>query len=347
MLFPIFLNIAHRPALIVGDSQAAAAKADLLRRAGARVTVVARNPCEHLRHLEQAGEIILTIRSFQESDIPANSLVIVAGDDPRTIKPVVAAAHRAQIPVNVVDAPEESNFVMPAIIDRNPVVVAITTGGAAPVLARSIRAKIEALLPANLGRLARFADEFRSAVRSVYPEFSARRHFWERFFTSSMAAAVLSGEESKAREQMLTHVNHAGSRRQPESLVRIVFADCSAPDLLTLRGLQVLQEANTIVYGSEGEGIVRCYARRDAEMIHVNDDRAFPSFCESNLAAFLCEQTRHGSRLAWVKDVRTSEFVSCKEVILDLERSGVAVEIVPGVVHVPAREIGSSLRAAG
>ena len=205
--FPAFLDLSGQSVLLVGGGAPAARKLRLLRKAGARVTLVARRAVAEIEALAAEGEVTWLQRGFVAGDVTGRRLVQAASGIEAVDERVAEAAAAAGVPVNVVDRPELSSFIMPAIVDRDPLVIGISSGGTAPVLARRLRARIEALLPSGLGRLARFAGAFRGAVEATIPDFSSRRRFWERFFDGPIADKVLRGDERTARERMLALIN--------------------------------------------------------------------------------------------------------------------------------------------
>src|SRR5690606_9845607 len=204
--FPAFLNLDGRRCLLVGGGEVAARKLRLLLKARAVVTVVAPRVGDEIAGLAERGEVRWIRRGFAPEDVSGQAVVLAATGLAEVDERVAAAAHAAGRPVNVVDRADLSSFIVPAIVDRDPVLVAISTAGTAPVLARRLRAQIESLLPAGLGRLARFAGSFRGAVLANLADGNARR-FWERFFDGPIAERILAGDERGARERMLALVN--------------------------------------------------------------------------------------------------------------------------------------------
>ena len=268
--YPAFLDIAGRPCLVVGGGGAALAKVPLLCRAGADVTVIAPRFDADIRTLGNTGEVALTMREFRAGDVIGRALVHAASGVAELDEAVADAAKARNIPVNVVDRAALSSFVMPAIVDRGPLVVGISSGGASPVLARRVRAEIEMLLPHGLGRLAQFAQSFRSAVHATFAGFETRLRFWENFFDGPLAESVLSGNERQARAGMLALVNRAQLPRTGE--VEDIEVDPAAPDLLTLRDVRRIARADVIFHdGAVGSDILD-HARRDAVRIEASGD---------------------------------------------------------------------------
>jgi len=293
--FPIFLDLRGRRALVVGDGEAAARKAALLRRAGAEIVPAAR---------------------FDAADLAGCALAVGAGADEGDLQALSAAARAAGVPVNIVDRPDLCSFIMPAIVDRDPITVAVSSGGAAPVLARLIRARIEAAVPPAFGRLAALAEMFKADIRRHLPDLAARRRVLERLFTGRAADLVFAGREDAARAEF----SRALAGDAPAGgMVFLVGAGPGAADLLTLRAQRLLGEADVIVHGSDVTGAVLDLARRDAERIAAGGPE---------IAALLLSLGRAGRRVVWLV---AGEAPSSAEEAQALTDAGVAFEVVPGV----------------
>jgi uroporphyrin-III C-methyltransferase/precorrin-2 dehydrogenase/sirohydrochlorin ferrochelatase len=329
--FPLFLDVNGRDILVVGGRRTAARKAALLADAGARVVVVASRPGAELSEAAKRGRILVQQHSFEADDVSGKLLVVSASDDAALDARVSAAARAAGVPVNVVDRPSLCTFIWPAIVDRDPVTIAISSAGTAPVLARSIRARLEALLPANLGRLARFAEDFRAAVKATKPIGQARRRFWDRFFAGPIADAVLAGDERRAREQMLALINRRGERSAEEGIVHLVGAGPGDPELLTLRALRVLQEADVVVYDRLIGPRILDYARRDADRIYVGKARGSHARTQDEINELLARHARAGLRVARLKGGDPFVFGRGGEEREYLLRHRLRVEVVPGL----------------
>lgn len=265
--YPAFFDIQGRPCLVVGGGAAALAKTRLLRRAGADVTLIAPRFDADLHALGDSAEVTLNKREFHANDVIGCALVHAASGEPELDQAVARAAKARNIPVNVVDRAVLSSFVMPAIVDRGPLVVAISSGGASPVLARRVRAEIETLLPHGLGRLARFAHSFRSAVQATFSDFETRLRFWENFFDGPLAESVLAGEEHQARSGMLALVNRA--QLPPTGEMQDIAVDPAQADLLTLRDVRRIAHADVIVHDAAIGSAILDHARRDAVRIQA------------------------------------------------------------------------------
>ena len=267
---PVFLRLQHQTAVVVGGGAVALRKVSALRKAGARVSVIA--PALHPQLAAQAarGELRHIAAAFAPAHLGGAVAVIAATDDAAVNRAVSEAAQAHHIPVNVVDEPELSTFIFPAIIDRAPILVAVSSAGHAPVLARRVRAQIEALLPARLGALARFMGERRRAVQRTLGAL-ARRRFWERIVSGPVASRVLAGDgpgaaQAYARELLTSQLSSGGGG---PGEVYLIGAGPGDPDLLTLRALQLLQQADVILYDRLVSPQILERARRDAERIFV------------------------------------------------------------------------------
>ena len=261
-LFPAFLSLRGMTCLVVGGGATAAAKARLLFAAHADVTIVSPLPSPDVLELN-GSRIRVERRGFRRDDVDGRGAVISATGDLTIDEQVSRAARDAGVPVNVVDNADLSTFVVPAIVDRDPIVIGIGSGGSAPALARRVRGQIEAALPARLGELARFAGRFRDAVKAVRADASRRRGFWEDFFDGPIAAKVLGGHETSAAEDMVAVVN-SGHDAATTGSVAIVGAGPGDPDLLTLKALRALQGADVVVYDRLVGPEILNFARRDA-----------------------------------------------------------------------------------
>ena len=329
--FPLFLDLRERAVLVVGGGAAAARKADALAEAGAHVEALAEEPCRELRLMAERGKVQLHRRGFHGDDVAGKVLVVAAGVSEALDAAVSAAAQRAGIPVNVVDRPSLCTFIWPAVVDRDPITVAVTSSGTMPVLARTVRARIEALLPANLGRLARFAEDFRDAVKATRPTGAGRRRFWERFLDGPVADTVLAGDERRAREQMLALINRRDETAAEGGIVYLVGAGPGDPELLTLRALRLLQEADVIVHDRLVGPRLLDYARRDAERIYVGKARGAHALSQSEINRLLADQARAGHRVVRLKGGDPFVFGRGGEERDHLLRQGIQVEVVPGI----------------
>lgn len=326
--FPIFLSLQGRPALVVGDGPMAAAKARLLHAAGARVTRIT-NRIEPTPAPQPEDESHVLERPFQIADVSRFALVYSATGDALEDARVAAAARAANIPVNAVDRPALSTFITPAIVDRDPITIAISSGGGAPVLVRQLRQKLERELPRRIGRLAAFADSFRAAVKSTIGDFSARRALWDDVFGGPIGDAVLRGDEVGARERMISRINRPAAPHR--GIVHIVGAGPGDPDLLTLKALQAMQRADVVLYDRLVSPEVLDFARRDAERIFVGKRPGNPTMPQAEINALLARRAQAGQRVVRLKGGDPFIFGRGGEEVAHLRSRGVEVVVVPGI----------------
>lgn len=330
--FPLFHDLRNASCLVVGGTAAAARKVRLLQRTEARIHVVAPELSEELADLAGTGNVQWHARRFRARDLDGVSLVIAASGDERIDGRVSRLARARRLPVNLVDRPAQSSFIVPGMVDRDPVTIAIASGGSAPVLVRQLRERIETLLPARLGDLARFADRFRPAVKAMIPGEDGRRRFWTRFFRGSVAEAVLQGNDRSAAEGMLTLVNSAPeSRGNQQGSVALVGSGPGDPDLLTFRAMRLMQEADVVIHDRlVSDGILDC-VRRDAERIPVGKAKGAHSMPQEEINRLLVQQVRAGKQVVRLKGGDPFIFGRGGEEQAYLQAHGIMVQVVPGI----------------
>jgi uroporphyrin-III C-methyltransferase/precorrin-2 dehydrogenase/sirohydrochlorin ferrochelatase len=338
--FPVFADLDGADVLVAGGGEQAAQKVRLLRKTNARIAVVAEAVCAEIGDLAERKAIRLERRPFQERDVVGRRLAFVATGDRALDAAAARAATAHGVPVNVVDAPDLSTFITPAIVDRTPVTVAIGTEGAAPVLARELRARIESLLPANLGRLAARALALRPRLADAVADPRARRRLWERLLLGPFRHAVLAGAEAEA-DRILANELEAGKRRHAG---RVALIGCGPgdPDLLTLKALQRLQEADVLVIDRLVDPRILDYARRDAGRIFVGKEPGGPSTTQAEIDRILVGEAKAGKVVARLKGGDPFIFGRAAEEMAALQQAGIAVEVVPGVTaaHACAARVG-------
>ncbi|MBI2802306.1 MAG: hypothetical protein HYX63_18830 [Gammaproteobacteria bacterium] len=294
---PLFVSLQEVPVLVVGGGEVAARKITLLRAAGASITLVAPEVCAELTSAVHAGDVMWKAARFTPDDVHGQRLVIAATNDSTTNAAVAAAAQAAQIFVNVVDDAVRSNCVMPAIVDRSPVIVAISTGGASPVLATELRAQLETFLAPRLGALARFALNHRHAVKARHPDLATRRKFWLNVLRGEIADCVLGGDDSGA-EKLFANALAEAPRLIPQARVILIALAKSDPDLLTLGALRALYTADAVYYDT-GLEQVAAVARRDAPRHPLTEATTAFDFLHSRLSV-LATRERHGQVVAYL-----------------------------------------------
>jgi uroporphyrin-III C-methyltransferase/precorrin-2 dehydrogenase/sirohydrochlorin ferrochelatase len=318
--------------VVVGGGPVAARKAELLVRSGALVTVVAPHLSPAFDALRSAGRIEHRVERFAPAALTSACAVIAATDHP-TINAQVAEAARAQgIPVNVVDDLELSTFIVPAIVDRDPVIVAVGTSGNAPVLARHVRERIEALLPPQLGRLASLAGRWRRRAARSLRSVLARRRFWERVFTGPVATHALAGREGQAEFELRRELKRAeGAQTSGVGEVYIVGAGPGDPDLLTLKAARLLQQADVVLFDRLIPEAVLDRARRDAERIYVGKEAGNHHVTQEQTHALMIELARQGKRVCRLKGGDPFVFGRGGEEVQTLIDNQIPFTVVPGI----------------
>jgi uroporphyrin-III C-methyltransferase/precorrin-2 dehydrogenase/sirohydrochlorin ferrochelatase len=330
--FPLFLSLKDRRALVVGGGEPAARKTELLLSAGAQVTLIAETVTGEIAQLIADGRVAWAGHDFEAADLDGISLVLVATEDGPLQARAAHAAQKRCLPVNVVDRPALSSFIMPAIVDRGPITVAISTGGTAPALARKLRAEIERALPATIGRLARFAEIFRDQVRRTLREPRARRLFWDRIFAGRVGELALAGDEIAARRELIRLLDNARNPTQSAAgMVHLVGAGPGDPDLLTIKAHHLLQRADVVVYDRLVSPEVLAMARRDAERVYVGKRQANHSMPQAEINDRLIALARAGKSVVRLKGGDPFVFGRGGEEVEALTAAGVAVEVVPGI----------------
>jgi len=328
--FPLFLKLEGRPVLLVGAGSAAVAKLRLLGSAGARVTVIADTPSADLLAAVADTRADLVRNALSLQHFATAELVFGATGNEADDRIVAERAHATGKLVNIVDRPELSDFTMPAIVDRGDIVVAVSTHGASPVLAQRVRAAIESVLPPGLGRLAQFAQRFRTAIQARIGENAARRRFWDQVLGGPIAAAVLAGDEKRATRDFIRAVNR-GEPRAETGRVSLVGAGPGDPELLTLRAARALREADVIVYDKLVDPAVLEYARRDARRIFVGKSKGDHTLPQAEINALLVAEARSGRHVVRLKGGDPFVFGRGGEELDVLVAEGVRVDVVPGI----------------
>lgn len=328
--FPVFFDLHAKRVLVVGGGDVAARKVSLLFRAGAEVNVISPGLCESLQNRVANGEVKHEARVFEDADLDACVLVVAGTDDQAVNQRVSELAHAKCIPVNVVDQPALCSFIVPSIIDRSPVQVAVSTGGASPVLARLLRARLETMIPSAYGRLASLMNEFRDKVKSKLADEGKRRRFWEDVAQGSIAELIFSGKEEAAREAMHTAVD-AAQVEEDRGEVYLVGAGPGDPDLLTFRALRLLQQADVIVYDRLVSSEILDMARRDADLVYVGKERDKHTLPQEDINLLLARIAKKGKRVLRLKGGDPFIFGRGGEEIDTLMQEGVRFQIVPGI----------------
>ena len=328
--FPVFINLKDQDCLVIGAGEIAARKIELLARAGAKITVIANKISPHVSSLAASCHLNVLQKSFTPEDLRNFRLVVSATDNKETNQLVAKTAGEQNILVNVVDNPDLCSFIFPAIIDRSPIVAAVSSGGAAPVLARLLRAKIESIIPPAYGRLAHLAEKFRSDVKKHIKEPAQRRIFWENIFQGSVAELVFAGNEQDA-EQQLQQVLSEQKNTVNKGEVYLIGAGPGAPDLLTFRALRLMQQADVIVYDHLVSPEILDLARRDSEKIYVGKQREKHTLPQESINTLLADLAKAGKRVVRLKGGDPFIFGRGGEEIETLMQQGISFQVVPGI----------------
>jgi len=327
---PLFIDVRDRPCIVVGGGDVAARKVRLLLQAGAAVTVVAPQLDPEIEAAAQAGIIVHQARGYHAGDLQEARLAIAATDDATVNRQVAADADALGIPVNVVDQPELCTFIVPSIIDRSPVVAAVSTGGASPVLARLIRTRLESLIPAGYGRLAELAAKFRDQVKAHFTNPADRRRFWDRVFQGGVAERIFSGHQAEA-EALLRKELDSATPDAGLGEVYLVGGGPGDPDLLTFRALRLMQQADVVVYDRLVAKPVLEMTRRDAERIYVGKERSNHAMRQEDINKLLARLAKEGKRVVRLKGGDPFIFGRGGEEIDTLAAEGIPFQVVPGI----------------
>ncbi|MGH8672571.1 MAG: siroheme synthase CysG [Burkholderiales bacterium] len=327
---PIFMDIKGKNCLVVGGGEVAERKAAMLRQCGARVTVVAPDLSPALEEQVTRGELICHRTRYDDEHLRDMVLAIAATDDTEVNQQISSAAQKRRIPVNVVDNPGLCSFIMPSIIDRSPVVVAISSGGASPVLARLLRGRLETMIPGAYGRLATLAASFREAVKARFSSSRRRRMFWEDVLQGPLSEMVFAGQDKAARaylEQVLNVETDTATLGE----VYLVGAGPGNPDLLTLRALRLMQQADVVLYDHLIAPQILDLARRDAERIYVGKERDNHALRQEAINELLVRMAKQGKRVLRLKGGDPFIFGRGGEEIETLSSQGIPFQVVPGI----------------
>ncbi|ATP45819.1 siroheme synthase CysG [Pseudomonas kermanshahensis] len=326
---PLFHKLQGGRVLVVGGGEIALRKARLLADAGAALRVVAPEVDGQLAALAREGGGEVLVRGYQAPDLVGCRLVIAATDDAGLNAQVSADAQALNLPVNVVDAPALCTVIFPAIVDRSPLVVAVSSGGDAPVLARLIRAKLEAWIPSAYGELAGLAARFRHQVKRLYPDVNQRRGFWENVFQGPIAERQLAGQGAEAERLLQAMVDGAPVQQGGE--VYLVGAGPGDPDLLTFRALRLMQQADVVLYDRLVAPAIIDMCRRDAERIYVGKRRADHAVPQDQINRLLVDLAKQGKRVLRLKGGDPFIFGRGGEEIEQLAEQGIPFQVVPGI----------------
>jgi len=328
--FPLFFKLQNKNCLVVGAGEVATRKVELLMRSNAVITIIAKEIGSSIKKIKNYSQLIIKQKEFEEADIGQFHLIISATNNPKVNLLVANTATAHNIPVNVVDNPSLCSFIFPAIIDRSPIVAAVSSAGASPVLARLLRAKIESIIPPAYGQLAHLAEKFRTQVKHCFKVPAQRRIFWENVLQGRIAELVFSGKKQEAEkqlEQMILNAeisDHIGE-------VYLVGAGPGDPDLLTFRALRLMQQADVVVYDRLVSEDVLDLTRRDSEKIYVGKQRNNHSMAQDSINQLLASLAKKGKRVVRLKGGDPFIFGRGGEEIETLMQENINFQVVPGI----------------
>ncbi|OCG20365.1 MULTISPECIES: siroheme synthase CysG [unclassified Gilliamella] len=327
--FPLFCKLENRDCLLVGGGEVAERKARLLLEAGARLTVNAQTFNEQFMCWHEQKQLALVQGEFDAELLDNKWLVIAATDCQETNQKVSIEAEKRCIFCNVVDAPKAASFIMPSIIDRSPIMVAVSSEGHAPVLARLLREKLESILPQHLGKLAKYAGYLRDKVKLTYQTMTERRRFWERLFSHDRLAQALANSDSDDVEKLTNELFDTSLDARGE--VVLVGAGPGDAGLLTLKGLQQIQQADIIVYDRLVSDDIMNLARRDAKRVFVGKRAGFHCVPQEQINQILLQQAQKGKRVVRLKGGDPFIFGRGGEELETLFNADIPFSVVPGI----------------
>nr|WP_257469569.1 MULTISPECIES: siroheme synthase CysG [Pantoea] len=325
---PLFADLAGRPVLVVGGGDIAARKIELLRRAGARIQIASRELCPELQALLDEQQLEWLATSFEPAQLDKVFLVIAATDDNALNAQVYDEANARHKLVNVVDDQPKCSFIFPSIVDRSPLVVAISSSGTAPVLARMLREKLETLLPSHLGQMAELAGQWRDKVKARFSRMSDRRRYWERIFNGRFASQMATGDVEAAKQTLDSEL---GDQPPRQGEIILVGAGPGDSGLLTLRGLQVMQLADVVLYDHLVSEEVLDLVRRDADRICVGKRASAHLLPQDEINQLMVQLAQKGKRVVRLKGGDPFIFGRGGEELQAAQQAGIPFQVVPGV----------------
>jgi uroporphyrin-III C-methyltransferase/precorrin-2 dehydrogenase/sirohydrochlorin ferrochelatase len=327
---PIFQVVQDKACLVAGGGRTAERKVGSLLRGGAAVTLVSPELTNGLARRVQAGEIRHLERRFEPGDMTGAKLVIAATDDRVVNRRIAELAREQDIPVNVADDPDACTFLLPSVIDRDPVVVAVSTGKASPVLARLLRTRLESVIPAGYGRLGELCARYRDRVKARFSDERDRRRFWDRVLEGAVAERIFSGQIEEA-EAAIERELAPGALDSDMGEVYLVGAGPGDPDLLTFRALRLMQQADVVVYDRLVAAPILDMTRRDARRIYVGKERNNHVMRQEEINRLLADLAKDGHRVLRLKGGDPFIFGRGGEEIDTLAAEGIPFQVVPGI----------------
>ena len=332
---PLFFDLKQRDVLLVGGGDVALRKARLLSRAGAQLTVVAHAIDPALNELLEQHQGIAILGDYHANLLQGKTLVLAATDDESLNESVHHDAVAANVPVNVVDNPPLCTFIFPAIVDRSPIVIGISSGGQSPVLARILRSKLESQIPVSFSRLGQLVGRLRDQVKARFSSVNERRVFWEKVLNGQVAEKVFAGRDAEAEALLLAQIEE-GSADRNTGEVYLVGAGPGDPDLLTFKALRLMQQADVVLYDRLVSAEVLELCRRDADMIYVGKKRDNHAVPQHDINQLLIDHAKAGRRVVRLKGGDPFIFGRGGEELEQLKAAGIPFQVVPGITSASA-----------
>ncbi len=328
---PLFFDLKNQEVLVVGGGEVALRKATLLAKAQGKITVVAHEVRQDLTDLVKQTQGQVIVGEYRAELLSNKRLVIAATDDLNLNKQVSEDAKAIGLPVNVVDQPSLCTFIFPAIVDRSPIVAAISSGGSSPVLARLLRAKLETILPATYGQLAALAEKYREKVKQRFTHINDRRGFWEKILQGPVAELMFAGKSTEAEQTLQTELEDDNVLPKERGEVYLVGAGPGDPDLLTFKALRLMQQADVVLYDRLVSEPILEMCRRDADRIYVGKARSDHAVPQGEINQLLVKLAKEGRRVLRLKGGDPFIFGRGGEEIQELSDAGVSFQVVPGI----------------
>ena len=327
---PLFFRLEKRTALVSGATEQAVRKIDLLLRAGARV--LWHNPiAARLAELDQGDRQVVSVE-LDEVEFSALTLVVIANDDGEVNQEVIQHARKHNLPVNVLNDSLASDFVFPSVIDRSPIIAAVSSSGELPVFTRLLRSRLESMIPHAMGRLALIAKDYRQVVKEKLPQLNVRRRFWESHLEGSFAELVYSGKENEAKrliEESLESASQGSISNDGE--VYLVGAGPGDPDLLSFKALRLMRQAEVVLYDRLVSPEIMKLVKQDAELINVGKERDKHTLPQDSINQLLVDLAKQGKRVLRLKGGDPFIFGRGGEEIELLAENNIAFQVVPGI----------------
>ncbi|MEE9351621.1 MAG: siroheme synthase CysG [Thiotrichaceae bacterium] len=328
--YPAFLNLKDRPVSVIGGGSVAERKVENLINAGSNITLISPAITPNLQQYVDDKLINYQQREFQDTDIDDRLLVVAATSDSALNTRIGELAHAQQTLVNVVDNPELCSYIVPSIVDRSPVTIAVSTGGASPVLARQLRMKLETMIPSSCGQLAAITEEYRDAVKKHFDTTELRKQFWENALKGPFAELVYAGQIDDARK-LLDNLIEEGNGQSKMGEVYLVGAGPGDPDLLTFKAVRLMQQADVMVYDRLVSKTILDMANRNADRIYVGKEKDNHAVPQDKINDLLVNLAKEGKRVLRLKGGDPFIFGRGGEEIETLAEEGVPFQVVPGI----------------